>query len=137
MHEIGNIIIFTASKRSFRRLCFYTCLSFCPQGRGWYPSMNCRSPGPHPEGGVKLRGLASGVSRPSLGGSPGTHPGIRGSLGTHSGLGGLQAHTWGGIQECRGRQSPPPSRWLLLRAVRILQECIFVSFKVYVGNRKS
>ena len=24
--------IFTARKRSLRRLCFYTCLSFCPQG---------------------------------------------------------------------------------------------------------
>ena len=24
--------LFTASKRSLRRLCFYTCLSFCPQG---------------------------------------------------------------------------------------------------------
>ena len=28
--------IFTARKRSFRRLCFYRCLSFCPQGgRAW------------------------------------------------------------------------------------------------------
>ena len=26
--------IFTARKRSLRRLCFYTCLSFCPQGEG-------------------------------------------------------------------------------------------------------
>ena len=35
--------IITARKRSLRRLCFYTCLSFCLQ-RGWYPSMPCRSP---------------------------------------------------------------------------------------------
>ena len=26
--------IFTARKRSLRRLCFYTCLSFCPRGGG-------------------------------------------------------------------------------------------------------
>ena len=39
------------------RLCFYTCLLFCSQG-GWYPSMHCRSPGPHPGG--KLRDLAWG-----------------------------------------------------------------------------
>ena len=29
---IGNIV--TAGKRSLQRLCFYTCLSFCPQGVG-------------------------------------------------------------------------------------------------------
>ena len=33
--------------------------------QGWYPSMLCRSPGPHPTG--KLKGLV-------LGGSPGPHP---------------------------------------------------------------
>ena len=56
------------------------CQSFCSQGgvvsqhalqvsrRGWYPSMTCRSPGPHPRG--KLRGMT---------------------------LGGLQAHTWEGV----------------------------------------
>ena len=32
--ELKNIFI--ARKRSLRRLCFYRCLSFCPQGgRGW------------------------------------------------------------------------------------------------------
>ena len=41
---------------------------------GWYPSMPCRFPGPHPR--RKLRGLARGVSRPTPGGgSPGPHPG--------------------------------------------------------------
>ena len=60
---------------------------------GGYPSMPCRSPGPHPEG--RLRGLA-GV------GSPGPHPGGKlrvwpgGSPGPHRG-GGLQAHTRGGV----------------------------------------
>ena len=29
---LGYSCIFTARKRSFRRLCFYTCLSFCSQG---------------------------------------------------------------------------------------------------------
>ena len=65
--------IFTARKRSLRRLCFYTCLSFCPKVGGyrsmhcrWYPSMPWRFPGPHPGGG-KLRGLAKGDS-------PGPHP---------------------------------------------------------------
>ena len=53
----------------------------CSRSGGWYPSMPCRFPGPHP--GVKLRGLAGeGVSRPTpkgevegsgLGGSPGPH----------------------------------------------------------------
>ena len=58
LHAIRRLI--TARKRSLRRLCFYTCLSFCPQGGGgcypsmhcrWYPSMPCsRSPG-----GISLR----------------------------------------------------------------------------------
>ena len=67
-------MVITARKRSLRRLCFYTCLSFCPGV--WYPSMHCRSRGPHPGGEVEGSGL---------GGSPGPHP-----------WGGLQAHTWGG-----------------------------------------
>ena len=35
-------------------------------GGGWYPSIPCRFPGPHPGG--KLRGLARGVFRPTPGG---------------------------------------------------------------------
>ena len=94
-------MVVTARKRNLRRLCFYTCLSFCSQGRcgipaciaggipaclaagGWYPSIPCRFPGPHPGG--KLRGLAwggvsrptpeGGVSRPTWGRSPGPHLG--------------------------------------------------------------
>ena len=31
---INTARVITARKRSLRRLCFYTCLSFCPQGRG-------------------------------------------------------------------------------------------------------
>ena len=71
--------------QSLRRLCFYTCLSFCPLGGGgwWYPSMPCRwypsmpsrspggypsmpcrFPGPHPRG--SLRGLATWGVYPSM-----------------------------------------------------------------------
>ena len=32
--NLGQKAIFTARKRSLRRLCFYTCLSFCPRGWG-------------------------------------------------------------------------------------------------------
>ena len=57
-------------------------------GRGWYPSMPCRFPGPHPRG--KL-GLARGVSRPTPRGSPGPHLGEcllwEGSPGPHLGEG--------------------------------------------------
>ena len=41
---------------------------------GWYPSITCRFPGPHPGG--KLRGLARGVSRPTPRGSPSPHLGV-------------------------------------------------------------
>ena len=33
----GLISVITARKRSLRRLCFYTCPSFCPQGGGGIP----------------------------------------------------------------------------------------------------
>ena len=32
LYLVSSSTIFTARKRSLRRLCFYTCLSFCPQG---------------------------------------------------------------------------------------------------------
>ena len=73
------------------------CQSFCSQWGGWYPSMHCRSPGPHPGG-------SWGVWP---GGSPGPHPG-------------------GGYPSMHRGKHPPCSRWLLLRAVRILLECIHV-----------
>ena len=71
-------------------------------GGGWYPSMHCRSPGPHPGG--KLRDLAWGglqahtqgeVEGSGLGGV--SRPTPRGKL---RGLawGGLQAYTWGCLQ---------------------------------------
>ena len=30
--SVDKYVTFTARKRSLRRLCFYTCLSFCPRG---------------------------------------------------------------------------------------------------------
>ena len=76
------------------------------------------SPGPHP----------GGCPGATPGGSPGPHPGV--SPGPH--LGGLQAHTWGRFPGPHPGGYPsmhwgrPPSRWLLLRAVCILLECILV-----------
>ena len=83
------------------------CLSFCPWGSGipaciadgipaclaglqggWYPSMPCRSPGPHPGG--KLRGLAWG------------------GLQAHT-WGSLQAHTWGVSQHALRQTRPLPA----------------------------
>ena len=78
----------------------------CRSPRGGYPSMPCRFPGPHPGG--SLRGLARGVSRPTPRG------------------GGLQVHTQGCIPACTEADTYPPCRWLLLRAVRILLQCILV-----------
>ena len=80
------------------------------QGGGWYPSMPCRSLGPHPRG--KLRGQLLGR--------------------------GLQAHTRGGYPSMH-RDRHPPNRWLLLRAVRILLECILVcqNFRKIPWNRKT
>ena len=44
------VLIITVRKRSLRRLCFYTCLSFCPQGGGCLVPGGC-VPGP---GGLVL-----------------------------------------------------------------------------------
>ena len=84
-----NRLDFAVLPPSLRRLCFYTCLSVHGGGGGGYPSMHCRSPGPHPGG--KLRGLAWGVvSRPTPGGSP---PGPHWGGVSRPTPGGLQAHT--------------------------------------------
>ena len=81
------------------------CQSFCSQ---------VGPPGPQPGGDVE------GSDR---GGSPGPH---LGGLQAHT-QGGLQAHTWGCIPACT-EAATPPNRRVLLRAVRILLECILVSF---------
>ena len=148
-------IIFTARKRTLRRLCFYTCLSVIlfkggvlsqhalqvlsqhalqqvsrggvsmptPNGEVWGGS----GPGPQPRG--KLREIwPGGVC--SGGGC--LLPGVclRGSaLGEVPALGGVcsrGACSTGGV-------SDPPLPWrLLLRAVRILLECILVETNVLV-----
>ena len=77
---------------------------------------------PTPRGEVEGSGGPGGVSRPTPKGE------VEGSS-----RGGLQAHTWGGLQaHTQGGRIPacteadPPQR-LLLRAVRILLECILVT----------
>ena len=97
------------------------CLAAGLQGRGLYPSMPCRFPGPHPGGGSWGRS-GQGVSRPTPkgklrgiwpGGSPGPHP--RGKLRGIWPGGCLQAHTQrvsrptpgGGLSQHALRQTPP------------------------------
>ena len=101
---------------------------------------------PTPSGEVEGSGLGRGISRPtSRGEVEGSAQG--GSPGPHWRVGGLQAHTWGespshtqrGVSQHALRQTPPPRR-LLLRAVRILLECILVEeffphFRDFVNNR--
>ena len=77
------------------------------QGGNWGGS----DPGLHPRG--KLRGIRS---RPTPKGE------IQGDQ--------IQAHTQGG--NSGGSGPDPPQRWLLLRAVRILLECILVSKTKFV-----
>ena len=103
-------IIVTVRKRSLRRLCFYTCLSFCSQ-------QEVSRPRP---GGGDGGGLLGGVSRPR-GCLPKGVPRPRGCPGP--GLGGVSQHAL--------RQTPP-SRRLLLRTVRILLECILVEETTFI-----
>ena len=141
-----DLKLITARKRSLQRLCFYTCLSVI-----LFTGGGCL--GPHPRG--SLGGLVRGVSRPTprgrlgvarptprgkVGGSgrgdPGPHLG--GCPGPHLGggwglwPGGSRPTPRGGVSQHALRQThptPPPSIRLLLRAVRILIECILVNFE--------
>ena len=102
--------IITARKRSLQRLCFYTCLSvhggYPSMPCRWYPSMPCRSPG------GCIPACLAGFQAHTQGGAWGVWPG--GYPGPHP----------------RGKVVVYPSmHWgwrLLLRAVRILLECILV-----------
>ena len=102
-YYINATQVVTVCKRSLRRLCFYTCLSFCPPGGG----RRC----------LLLWGLQAhtwGVSRPTLGGVSRPTPG-----------GGVSRPTPGGcIPACT--EAAPPTLRLLLWAVHILLECILV-----------
>ena len=144
-HFVLGIQVITVRKRSLRRLCFYTWLSFCSQGG---------SPGPYP-------GVGWGVL--PEGGSPSPYPGggwgvwlegglqahIQGEVGGSGWRGGLQAHTqgvvrgsgWRGVSRPIPRgcipactEADPPSRRLLPRTVRILLECILVVKKVLIQS---
>ena len=80
---------------------------------------------PTPRG--EVQGSGQGGLQAHTWGGPGPHP--RGvSRPTPRGC--LQAHTWGGVSQHALRQTPP-SRRLLLRAVRILLECILVSIFLF------
>ena len=118
-------LVFTVSKRSMRRLCFYTCLSVIlftggvsrpMPGAGVCRGGRCPGPG--------LRG-----SRPRPGGCPG--PGLGGCPGPGPGA---QAQAWGVCIPAytEADTNPPPRRWLLLQTVRILLECILVSENVCI-----
>ena len=81
------LVIFTARNKVWGKVIFSEeCVK--NSVRGWYPSMHCRSPGPHP-GGVE-----------------------------GSSLGGLQAHTQGGQVEGSGlgvsRPTPRAQTWWVL-----------------------
>ena len=144
--------IFNARKRSLRRLCFYTYLSV--HRREVVSQHALQVSRPTPSGG-SLRGLAGGVSRPTprggvegsgLGGVSRSTP--RGEV-EGSGWGGLQSHSQGSLQAHTGgwgvypsmfwgRPPPPPPThsWrLLLRAVRILLDCILVASCVHGVSR--
>ena len=120
----GKVMFLHVSVILFTRGWYPSMPCRSPSGGG-YPSMPCRFPGLHPGG--SLRGLARGVSRPTPRGK------LRGlvcggvSRPTPGGLqGGLQVHTQGCIPACTEADTHPPCRWLLLRAVCILLECILV-----------
>ena len=82
--------------------------------------------GPHPRG--RLGGLAGGRGLGPHPGGGGWGSGWGGKCpGPHPG--GTQAH--GGVSQHALRQTPTPSIRLLLRAVRILLECLLV-FKMFV-----
>ena len=95
----------------FFRDCLHVPCLATGLGGGWYPSMPCRFPGPHPWG--NFRGIWPG----------------EGSLQAHTwGMPGWGVCSWGRVCSWRGCvETPPPPRRLLLRVVRILLECILVS----------
>ena len=83
----------TARKRSLRRLCFYTCLSFCSWGVVSQHALQVSRP--TPRGEVEGSGLG-GFQAHTWGEVEG------------SGLGGLQAHTQGEVERSGLRGSPGP-----------------------------
>ena len=87
----------TARKRSLRRLCFYTCLSFCPQVGGG--------------GGAGIPAcIAGGIPVCIAGGVPACLAGLRG--GIPACLAGVQAHTQGELRGLASGVSRPTPRWV-------------------------
>ena len=128
-HISGCFSLFTACKRSLRRLCFYTCLSVHGGGGGvccWGGLV--RGGGLSAPGGSAMGGLLLGVSRPTPRGRD--LQACTWGVSWPTPGGGLQAHIKGGVSQHALRQ-PPPSPRLLLWVVRILLECILVVYKYW------
>ena len=116
------------SATKLRSLCFYTSLWFCSRGGGGVLSQHALqvvSQHALQQGGSAPRGV------PALGGGVPVPGGVC-SWGVPA-LGGVCS--WGGACSggcllwgvpARGVWRPPTSRWLLVRTVRILLECILV-----------
>ena len=127
LHYTGIIRIFTARKRSLRRLCFYTCLSFILFTGGacmvaWGGMHGC-------SGGVG-RGCCGGHAWLLQGGMCGcSRGGMRGCLGGAWFLwGGVHGCSWGRAWLLRGHawDTTRYADTVNERAVRILLECILV-----------
>ena len=69
--HIWHLNLITAHKRSLRRLCLYTCLSFCPQRGGVCPSACWDAHPPGPEAGIPLGAVHAGKYGQQVGS---THP---------------------------------------------------------------
>ena len=89
----SSFLVFTARKRSLRRLCFYTCLSFCSRGGGtWagtppgrYPPLAGTLPGQvHPLAGTPPPGQVHPPGRYTPSPPPAVHAGIRSASGRYA-----------------------------------------------------
>ena len=105
----SDLAIFSVCKRSLRRLCFYTCLSFCSRGEGLS----------RPRSREEVGGSGQRVSRPRprgrLGGSEGVCPGGCPGPGPGAGIqaqGGRCPGPGGGVclSQYALRQTPPPQQ---------------------------
>ena len=103
----------TARKRSLRRLCFYTCLSFCPQGES--DSRGCLIPGGLVWGGCLLPGVWSGGGVPAPGGSGPGSAWSQGKGGAWS-RGVWRPPSWDGY--CCGRYASSWNAFLLVKYIR-------------------
>ena len=107
------------SATKLRRLCFYTCLSFCSQGGGLPQCMLGHHP-PPPRAGTPWEQTPPRSGTPREQTPPGTH-------------------TPPDQEHSPEQATPPPreQRRLLLRTVRILLECILVGYFFNLRIRQS